>query len=198
MMQVAVGVVSSQFREPFPPVLGDLIAPVGGVKLANMQREADVAKSQRRGLVGVPGHHGGSGPIVGHPRRQLIDAVAPGRIAHHVDPVGIDVLERHEVLNQPRKQPVDVALVPHVPGVGGRARRHVNAFLRTVQPLLILPLAVVDGRRRSASAMQRDEQSPSALGLLAKHPIVEFQLVTADLNPLLLQLRRPLFRTAAR
>ena len=65
-------------------------------------------------------------------RRQLVNAIAAGRVAQQVDPIRVDVLYRDHVLDEPAEQAVNVILMPEVPGIGLRSRSEVNAFRQGV------------------------------------------------------------------
>ena len=188
LVRVALGVVLFQIRQPLSPFAGFLISFVGCVLAAHVKREREIAQAERRRFVGVAGHHGSSGETIGHARRELIDAVAAGGVAHQVDAVGIHVFEYDQVLNQPIEHRIDVFLVPEIPGVSGGARREVDAFLQFVETLLVLPLLIVDLFGRATAAVHGDEEAATSLGLFAEDLVGELHLQLAVLDDLRLHL----------
>jgi len=64
---------------------GDSVAVVGRVIPSHEQSEGKIAQSRGGGVVGMPGHHGGRGEAVRHPRGELIDTVPSGRVSQKVD-----------------------------------------------------------------------------------------------------------------
>ena len=152
-MLVAFWVDLAQVGQQAFPFFRDLVAIIGAVFASHEQPKRQVAEVVRLGVVWVAGHHGGGGPAVGHARRKLVHAVAPGRVAHEVYAVRIDAARDDIILNHPVKQPVDVRLMPEVPRVGWRARRDVNALLGLVKFDLVFPLAVIDAGGRATAAV---------------------------------------------
>ena len=99
-------------------------------------------------------HHGCSRPAVRHPRPQLVNSVAAGRITEQVDTVRIDILKNHQVLDQAIEHAVNVTLVPEIPGVGRCSWYQVDTLGRLVKPLLVLILLVIDLLRCPSAAVQ--------------------------------------------
>ena len=127
------------------------------------------------------------------PTSRLIPAIEPRTILNVrlVHSVRIDPLEHDQVRDQPVEQAVDVALVPHVPRIRRSTRGHIHAFRHTVQPLLVLPLPIVDALGRSAAAVHRDVQAAAVFRPLAGDAVVERHLQLARRQPPRLHLRRP-------
>jgi hypothetical protein len=112
----------------------------------------------------VPGHHRGGGEAIGDARGELPDAVAAGGITEQVDFVRMHAPDGDEILDQAVEEPVDVRLVPEVPGIGRGTGRDHDPFGRRVEADLVLPLLIIDRGGRAAAAMHRDPQAALAGG----------------------------------
>ena len=129
-------------------------------------------------------HHRRGAKPVGHPRGELIDAIAPRRIPHQVDAVRIDVLEDDHILDQPIEEIVDVSLMPKIPSIGGRPRRHINTFLRNVKLLLVIPLLGVHSSGCSAATVHRDKKGSPRRWRIPVYLVPKRHLQSVDLqNP---------------
>ena len=99
-VNVAGGIGGLKVVEFLTPLGRDLVALEAAVQLSDLDGKGEVAQTERRGIVGMAGHHGGSGEIIRHARGELINTIATGGIAEDIDAVGIDVLENDQVVDQ--------------------------------------------------------------------------------------------------
>ena len=149
VVEVSLRILLVQLAQSVLPLLGDSIPVVGRIQGSHMEGKRRIAKTQGIRVVGMTSHHGGRSPTIGQSRSDLINAISAGRISHHVHPVGIHVLQHHQIFDQAIEQGIDVTAMPHVPGVGGSPRAEVDSFGGLVQLQLIRPLPIVFFEPRS-------------------------------------------------
>ena len=98
------------------------------------------------------------GKAIGHPRRELVHAVAAGGVTEEEDAVWIYVERDDCVLDQAVEQEIDVRFVPEIPVIGRGAWGDVNALRRLVKLGLVLPLLVIDRGGCAAAAVKGDPE----------------------------------------
>ena len=73
-----------------------------------------------------------------------------------------------------------------IPGVERRSWAYIHPFLRSVEPPLVPPLAVVQFCRSASAAMKRDVQAAAVCWLVAEHVPMQAHLATVHVDAFLL------------
>ena len=147
-------------RIEFHTSLGALaIAVVGGIKCSTPHHEGGVAKIEEGYVTRVSCHHGCSCPCVCHAGCHAPHTVASCGVSDEIYFVGVDIEVGYAHLDEGGIEGIEVGLEPHVPIIIGGTRCEIDAVLRSIELLLIFPLAVVDLGRSIAASMQGDEEA---------------------------------------